>query len=60
MEENQNTNIAIIWDNASIHKSKVVKEFMESNNIKSILNLPYCPQYNAIEMLWALAKQRFR
>jgi len=45
-----------MWDNASIHQSRIVREFTYANNIKVIMNIPYCPQYNAIEMLWALAK----
>ena len=56
MQENSNSKIAVLWDNASIHKAKIVRDFMEANNIKSIMNIAYCPQYNAIEMLWALAK----
>ena len=56
VKENKQSKIAVLWDNASIHKSRIVKEFIESKNIKSIMNVPYCPQYNAIEMLWALAK----
>jgi len=56
VKENKQTKIAIMWDNASIHQSRIVKEFIEVNNIKAIMNIPYCPQYNAIETLWALAK----
>ena len=53
---NKQSKIAIMWDNASIHQSRIVKEFTQVKNIKVIMNIPYCPQYNAIEMLWALAK----
>jgi hypothetical protein len=28
LKENRQTKIAVLWDNASIHKSRVVKEFM--------------------------------
>ena len=29
------------------------------NNLKSIMNVPYKPEYNAIEMLWGMVKRNF-
>jgi transposase len=33
---------------------------MINNNVKSIFNVPYKPDYNAIENVWAEAKKEFR
>ena len=60
IEENQNKKIALFWDNASIHKSSKTKAFLINHNIKSIFNVPYKPDYNAIENVWAEAKKEFR
>ena len=58
--ENKDKKIALFWDNASIHKSIKTRSFLIDNNIKSILNVPYKPDYNAIENVWAEAKKEFR
>ena len=60
IEENQDKRIALFWDNASIYKSIKTRSFMINNNIKSIFNVPYKPDYNAIENVWAEAKKEFR
>ena len=60
IEENKNKKIALFWDNASIHKSSKTRVFLNNHNIKSILNVPYKPDYNAIENVWAEAKKVFR
>ena len=33
---------------------------MQDNNILQIMNVPYCPEFNAIELYWARAKKLFR
>ena len=58
--ENKDKKIALFWDNASIHKSIKTKSFLVDNNIKSILNVTYQPDYKAIENVWAEAKKEFR
>ena len=58
--ENKDKKIALFWDNASIHKSIKTRSFLIDNHIKSILNVPYKPDYNAIENVWAEAKKEFR
>ena len=60
IEKNNNKKLELFWDNASIHKSSKTKAFLIDNNIKSILNVPYKPDYNAIENVWAEAKKEFR
>ena len=43
--------IAIMCGNSSFHQARIVKEFTEVIDIKVIMNIPYRPQYNAIETL---------
>src|SRR5207245_8223628 len=49
---------AIVWDNASIHKSGNVKRFLERKRSAIITRLfpPYAPELNPDESVWNLAK----
>lgn len=49
--------VAIFLDNASIHRSKQILEFCEKLKIRLIFNIPYSPQLNGIEKLWAIWKK---
>ena len=33
---------------------------MEETKIKEIKNVPYCPHFNGIELVWGVLKHRFR
>lgn len=50
--------LLIVWDNASIHKCKNVKRFLEKNRSTIIARLfpPYAPELNPDESVWNLAK----
>jgi len=49
--------IILILDNSSIHKSKRVKQFLESNSwVKLQFLTPYSPEYNPIERFWLWLK----
>jgi transposase len=50
----------VIMDNCSIYHAKMVKDLMNERNIKAVWNVPYCPQYNGIELYWAQTKRNFR
>lgn len=50
----------VIMKNYSIHHAKMVKELIYERNINAIWNVPYCPQYNGIELYWAQTKRHFR
>ena len=54
------TRLNILLDNCSIHKTKAVTDAATRLNINLIYNVPYKPEYNSIELLWAIAKQKFR
>ena len=51
--------IAIILDNASIHRSKKTKEFLERHkNIHLFYLPPYSPEYNPVEIFWRWIKPK--
>ena len=55
------TKILFILDNASYHKSKMVREYQDSitsGNIKMLFLPPYTPQLNPIEIQWRMIKTR--
>jgi len=57
-EETDGRKLLIVWDNASIHKSRNVKRFLERNRGTIITRLfpPYAPELNPDESVWNLAK----
>jgi transposase len=46
----------IMDDNAPIHRSRLVKSWMEDNSVTSLQWPPYSPDLNPIEDLWAYIK----
>lgn len=48
--------IAIFCDNASIHSAKIVKKYCKARNIPLLFNLPYEPDFNPIEHIFASMK----
>ena len=51
---------AILWDNASAHRARSVRACLERLDIMAIFNIPYHPQYNGIEHVFADVRARFR
>lgn len=53
---------AIFWDNARIHRSKLVKAELAQDqlDIPMIFNCPYRPDLHGIERVWGDIKRRFR
>lgn len=47
----------IFLDNASIHRSKLVKEICEERGIPLLYNIAYRPDFNGIEGVWGYAKR---
>ena len=60
-EHNKNKRVFIIWDNARIHTSKSVEEFIKTHEDSLfILNLPpYSPMLNPQENVWNKLKSYF-
>jgi transposase len=50
----------LLLDNASIHRSKIVKEFMETSTNKLVYNVPYSPESNPIEKVFSKTKKHVR
>ncbi len=46
-------------DNARIRHNKILKEYMMNNNINSIYNIPYSPEYNPIEKIFIINLKYF-
>ena len=56
----RNRGLILIWDGATIHKSKEVKELLAEKPSKIHLELlpGYSPELNPIELLWAYLKKK--
>jgi transposase len=55
-----NAGMAVIWDNATFHKSSKIKALIESVGCKLIFLPPYSPDLNPIEQYWSALKARLR
>ncbi|EMM76059.1 DDE family endonuclease [Leptospira santarosai str. 2000030832] len=53
--------ILIVWDNLSVHKSKVVKEFLKENEKRLQVEFlpPYAPELNPQEYIWGRWKRNY-
>lgn len=51
--------LLILWDGATIHRSRLVREYLDSTKGRIIVEaLPaYAPELNPVEYLWAHLKQ---
>lgn len=54
------TNSVLFFDNACIHHSKIVVNYLTENNIKFIYNVPYSPEYNPIEFMFSKVKTNIK
>ncbi|MEA3379147.1 MAG: IS630 family transposase [Nanoarchaeota archaeon] len=54
----KNKKYVFIFDNASYHKTDVIKEYLAKySNIKVEYLPPYCPELNPIETCWKITRQ---
>jgi transposase len=60
VEKNDPSTFTVFLDNCRVHHSIKVKDFIKENNIDVIYNVPYGPEFNAIERVWAQLKLRFK
>lgn len=50
--------ILLLWDNASWHKSKLVKAFLKTTDQFALMNFPtYAPEFNPQEQIWKALRQ---
>lgn len=54
------TNKYILMDNARIHHSHVVMDYITSTSNKIIFNVPYSPEFNPIEIIFSKFKSKLR
>jgi len=59
MEEWTNMKITLIMDNASIHKTKSVKEYIERSGFNVLFLPPYHPDHNNAEFCFMMLKRMF-
>jgi len=52
--------ICVFMDNLHVHRSELVKQFMRSQDIQWMFNVPYCPETNPIEGVFSLVKKNFK
>ena len=53
----KNKKYVFIFDNASYHKTDVIKNYLKKNsNIKVVYLPPYCPELNPIETCWKITR----
>ncbi len=62
LKENRNKikNKTIIQDNVRLHHAKIVKNYIDNNNINFKFIVAYTPQLNPIEMMFSQVKNNFR
>jgi transposase len=51
--------VALIMDNASVHKAKKVKEFLNKEKINVLFSCPYFPEFNLAEQVFCLIKRKY-
>jgi transposase len=50
--------ILLLWDNASWHRSKLVKAFLRTTDQFTLMNFPpYAPEFNPQEQIWKALRQ---
>ena len=59
MEEWTNKKITLIMDNASIHKTKSVREYIERSGFNVLFLPPYHPDHNNAEFCFMMLKRMF-
>jgi len=52
--------LAIFLDNARIHGTREALNAMEEEDILPIFNVPYSPEFNGMEKVWAMMKKAYR
>lgn len=57
---NENGNVHIFLDNARIHHYTKLKEYIDTTKSTLIYNIPYCPKYNPIEIVFSKVKNMVR
>jgi len=57
---NKDSQVVIFADNLSVHKTKKSREALTELGFECIYNVPYSPEFNGIELLWAAVKRQYK
>lgn len=52
--------MACFLDNLQVHKAKRTREKLDELGIVPIYNLPYSPEYNPIELIFSIVKNKYK
>ena len=58
--KNSNNDLLIVWDNASIHKTNTIKDFLKRNELHMLTIPTYCPSLNPIETVIQSIKAKLK
>lgn len=50
----------VIWDNLTVHKTRVVQDLFQEAKVELLFLPPYSPDFNPIEMCWSKLKTHLR
>lgn len=56
----RNKGKCLLMDNAKIHHTKKLKEYIKKKNINVLYNIPYCPEFNPIENVNSMIRNEVR
>lgn len=57
---NKDKKVVIVMDNLKAHKTDTIMRQLKMLKIEWIFNVPYSPEYNAIELPFGQVKKRFK
>ena len=57
---NKKNKVVIVMDNLSAHKTDLIKRQLKMLKMEYILNVPYSPEFNAIELPFSQVKKCFK
>lgn len=64
MKQYPNKKVCVVWDNATCHKGKLLREELKKNKKLERLHLinfpPYAPMHNPIEHVWNYGKEKIK
>ena len=52
--------ICLYFDNLSVHRSRAIRERLDELGIAYIFNPPYSPEFNGIEFVFSIFKNRIK
>ena len=50
----------MLLENCAIHKARMVKAAMTELKVTPLINEPYQPSFNGIELVWRMAKANIK